>query len=133
MLESAVYFITNITAEHLRMSEHLFEMYYSGAIPHHRPLSKGKFFDESKWVSVFFNLKELSEMFLEGVPKSTKKLSKRTDEVVMPSPLRSLELQFSNRDPQTITIDEVPQLFAEYQQLLAIVRSARPGLISVDQ
>ena len=41
MLESAVYFICNITPEQLRMSEDLFEKYFSGAVPHHCPLNKG--------------------------------------------------------------------------------------------
>ena len=42
MLEAAVCFIGSVNAEQLRMTERQFQEYFSGAIPHHKPLKKGK-------------------------------------------------------------------------------------------
>ena len=42
MLESATLFLSNLKAEDLSMDEITFQQYYSGAVRHHKPLSKSK-------------------------------------------------------------------------------------------
>lgn len=100
MLESAAYFISGINAEHLHMPEKLFQDYFSGAVPHHKPLSRGKF------VSKYPKISTISKNIL-----STANL----DLFCSKEKAQSFKPTFVDRDADTITADEIKLLLAEYK------------------
>jgi len=72
MLEAAVCFIQDINAKALRMSEREFQDYFSGAVPHHKPLRKENYANDKDQVGkikLSFISREANSISIEEIPQ----------------------------------------------------------------